>query len=229
MDSAIRSEELLLKIAAVCAISTTITTFFLWLLPQFYQAPQTFEEGVALASNSFYLSRLWVNLLHIPLALTGYFGLAYILRNRELPKVSLGMIWFLVWGLTEMIGVSSLIFSVNGEWRSGYLLAGEAEQLALQSRIEAALSIWDSLFFVLLIGFLLGTTLYGWATWKGKGLEKLLSYCFWLAVPLTLLIIFSKYAQVEWAGQVTSWIYPLLQPFSRFILGLFIWKQSGNK
>nr|WP_299342841.1 hypothetical protein [Allomuricauda sp.] len=221
-----KTDPLFIRITAICAFLTSLTTTLLWLLPKLYAAPTSFEEGVALAANSMYMARLWVNLLHIPLALTAYFGMAYILRKRELPKVGLGMVFFGIWGIVEMIGVSGIIFAVNGNWRTDYTTATVAEKVILKANIESYLSLWDSMFFVLLIGFLLATIFFGWATWNGKGLEKLLSYLFWLAAPLTFLIILSGYFNEVWAGWVVAWMYPLLQPISRFLMGMVIWKKA---
>lgn len=214
----------LIKIAAIASFCTAITTFFLWLLPKLYPHPSSFLEGIELASNPYYLARLWINFFHIPLALTAYLAFAFTLRKRESLKVILGSMWFLIWGLTEMIGVSGLIFNVNREWRSHFHLASESEQLVLQTKIEFYLSFWDSLFFVLLIAFLFGTMFYGWASWNGKGLEKIVSYLFWLAAPLTIIIILERYMGFANLSQWVAWIYPILQPISRFTLGLYLWK-----
>jgi hypothetical protein len=223
-----RNNELFYRITAIAAFVTAGTTFFLWLLPHLYEAPTNFEKALLLSDNVIYLSKQWINLLHIPLALTAYFGLAYKLRDRELPKVSLGLIWFIMWAITEMIGVSIIIFSVNKNWRANYTSASESQQEIYQSNIEAFYSTWDSMFFVLLIAFLLGTLFYSWATFNGKGIEKYLSYLFLLAAPLTLLIILSSYASVSWAGTIVTWTYPILQPISRFVLGLYLWRSSNS-
>ena len=219
-------DRLVLKIAGITAIITCVTTFLLWLLPKFYGVPDTFEESTKLAENVFYQSKQWVNFFHIPLALIAYFGLAYKLRLRELPKVALGMIWFLIWGIVEMIGVSGIIFAVNKDWRINYSVASDPVKAILQQNIESYFAIWNSLFFVLLIAFLLGTIFFGWATWKGKGLEKTLSYLFWLAVPLTVLIILSGYFDFRFGGRVVEIIYPILQPISRLVLGLYLLKNE---
>ena len=219
-------EEPILKIAGISAILTAITTFLLWLLPKLYDAPDNFEASIQLAKNPYYISRLWVNLLHIPLALIAYFGLAYKLRNRELPKVGIGMIWFIIWGAIEMIGISGIIFTVSKNWRANYASASETVQATLQNNIDIYFAIWDSMFFVLLIAFLLGTLFYGWATWKGKGLEKILSYLFWLAVPLTIIIMLSGYFGINGLNNLVDVIYPMLQPVSRFLLGLFLLKST---
>ena len=154
-----KDESLVLKITAVAAVATAFTTFLLWLLPRLYQVG-SFEEALSLPANGYYMSRLWVNFFHIPLALTAYFGLAYKLRNRELPKVALGFVWFVIWGIVEMIGVAIIIFSINRTWRNGYAMASDTQRELMKNNIEALLSVWDSIFFVLLVAFFLGTLLY---------------------------------------------------------------------
>lgn len=106
-------ENTVLKLVGAAAILTSITTFLLWLLPRLYESPASFEESVALAQNGFYMSRQWINFFHIPLALMAYFGLAYKLKKRERSVAFLGFVWFLVWGIVEMIGVAGIIFAVN--------------------------------------------------------------------------------------------------------------------
>lgn len=219
-----RHNQSFLKIASVCSILTAATTFLLWLLPNLYSQPANFEEAVLLHQNDYYMARQWVNFIHIPLCLTAYFGLALILYQREAALPVMGMVWFTIWGAIEMIGVSIIIFSVNFNWRSSYALADQANKTLLQNNIESFYSIWDSLFFVLLVAFLLGTLFFAWATWRSKGIGKILSYLLWLAVPLTILIILSNYAAQAWAGQVTKYLYPVLQPVSRCLLGVFIWQ-----
>jgi hypothetical protein len=219
-----KEEKTFYLIAAGAAFLTAGTTFALWLLPRLYPPPANFAAGVELAGNGYYMARQWINLLHIPLALTAYFALAYKLRKKILPVAGLGFVWFIIWGITEMIGIAVIIFSVNRTWRAGFDAADEARKIILKSNIEAFYAIWDSMFFVLLIAFLLGTSFYGWATFRSKGVDRLLSYLFWLAAPLTILIILSGYAEISWADPLVAWIYPVLQPVSRFVLGLSLLK-----
>ncbi|MEM1340012.1 MAG: hypothetical protein AAGF96_19795 [Bacteroidota bacterium] len=221
----VHDERLVMQLCGIAAMVTALTTFLLWLLPKFYPAFEQYATAPELHDNIFYISRQWVNLFHIPLAIAGYFGLAYTLREREPAKVCLGMLWFLIWGIVEMMGVSGIIFAVNRNWRAKFQRADTIGKEMLQSSISEYFAIWDGMFFVLLISFLLGTTFFGWATWKGNGLERWLSYFFWMAVPLTLLIIFSRYFGINWAGGIVGIIYPILQPISRFVLGLHLIKR----
>jgi len=222
------SHRTFLRIAAVSAFISAVTTFLLWLLPQLYSPPQTFEERILLFRNEIYMARQWVNFWHIPVALTAYFGLAVVLFRRETGKVVFGMVWFVIWGIIEMTGVAIILFSVNYGWRSQYAGASPAQKQVLQTHLEGFYSVWDSMFFVLLVAFLFGTLFFGWATWSSQGMEKRLSYLFWLAVPLTMLILLGGYAGQSWADAMTAAIYPVLQPVSRFVLGVFLWKRSDK-
>ena len=158
-----------IRIAALCAFATAITTFLLWLLPKLYEAPHTFEAGLALAQNTPYLARQWVNLLHIPLALMAYVAFAYTRLQSQPLKAAFGMVWFVIWGTVEMMGVATILFAVNGTWRRAYPAAEPAQQAVLRAHIEGFYPVWDSLFFVLLLAFLFGTLFFGWASWRARG------------------------------------------------------------
>ena len=215
-----------LKTAAICAIITAFTTFLLWLLPKFYSDVSSGQAGALLAVNPFYTGRLWVNFIHIFFALVGYLGAAFIIFKRAGGIAFSGFMWFLLWGFTELLGVSVLIFAVNGSWRHDYLKAGEARQVLLKQQIDFFMEIWDAMFFLLLVFFLLGTLFYGVALWQGRGLEKLLSFLFLLGVPLTIFITVSGYGGPSWPGVIASLAYPVLQPLNRAVLGAWIWKES---
>ena len=215
------------KIASVCAIISSITTFLLWFLPFGYSQPSNLDERIALHTNPFYMGRLWVNFAHIYFALIAYWAVVAKKSSESAGFVSLGFIFFLIWGITELMGVSVLIFALNYEWRK--TLASQPDEAArtmLLTNINAFNDVWNALFFLLLIAFLLGTLFYGLALWKGKGLERILSICFLLAVPLTLFIIADGYGGLTWFSLLVTWIYPALQPISRFLLGVWLWKNS---
>lgn len=214
-----------LKITAIAAILSGITTFLLWLLPKLYTA-SGFEETSLLYQNGYYLSRLWVNFIHIPLALASYYGLAACKFERNKLLSVFGFAWFSFWGLIEMIGISIIIFAVNFTWRKQYAVADTAQRSVLKSQIQGFYAIWDAMFFVLLISFLVGSICYAAMTWRSRGLEKLLNYLIILSVPLTILIVFGEYVHIEWANAIVNYTYPLLQPVSRILMGLVIWKYS---
>ena len=221
------SERAFLRVAGALAAVSAATTVLLWLLPRLYAAPGSFDEAVALRENAAYLARLWVNVLHVAVALTAYSAAAALL-TRAAPALSYAaLVWLAIWAATELAGVSVQIFAVNGTWRAGYASADESGRVAYRAAIEAWAAVWDALFFVILVAFLLGTVLLGLALARGSGLRRAVGALHLLAGPLTLLIILGGYFGAEWATDLSGWIYPALQPPSRALLGLWLWREAG--
>lgn len=213
-----------LRFASSAAALSAITTFLLWLLPQLYQPPGDFSQAIALHQNPAYLARLWVNFVHIFLALSAYAAAAYILWRRSPLLVGLGFVWFVLWGLTELIGVSTNLFAVNATWRAGFDSASPAVQDQLRVLLLGFAGVWDALFFLLLVCFTLGSLAFGLAAWPGAGLERVVGVLFLLAVPLSVVIIVGGYTRYEWVAGPVNYVYPLLQPLSRAVLAVWLWR-----
>jgi hypothetical protein len=48
-----------------------------------------------------------------------------------------------------------------------------------------------------------------------------------LAVPLTLAITLQEYAGASRLAPIVNAIYPILQPVSRALLGLWLWREAA--
>ena len=219
-----------LRFTALCAGLSALTTLLLGILPSFYPELSTDMDRAMLHANPYYMGRLWVNLVHVLLLLPAYLGAAIVLSQRSNRGLaSLGFMWFLLWLCTELLGISGLIFAVNGAWRKTYVTADELTQEILQRNIDLYLQVWDGWFFLLLIFFLLGTLTYGIAIWNKHKLDRILSSLFLLGVPLTIFIMVSGYGGPSWPGVVVGWVYPVLQPAVRSLLGVWIWRRSSDQ
>jgi hypothetical protein len=213
-----------LRVAAACAALTAVTTFLLWALPRTYPPARTFDEQVALFANARYLARLWVNFGHVLLALVGYLGASVVLRRRSAALSATGFLFFVLWGFTELLGVAVNILAVNGTWRAGWAAADAPTREMLRTLITGWAAVWDAMFFVLLVGFLLGTLCLGAAAWRGRGLERVVGALLLLAAPLTVLIMASGYAGLSWGTGAIAVVYPALQPVSRLLMGAWLWR-----
>jgi hypothetical protein len=216
------------RAAAIAAVLSAVTTFLLWLLPRLYEAPQGFEETLRLHQNGFYLGRLWVNFIHIFLALAAYGGAAAVLWRRSPGLAGYGLISFLLWGFVELVGVAINIFAVNATWRAQFSTATPEVQERLRVLLLGFPSIWDAMFFVLLVGFLFGTTCCGLAALPGKGLERWVGILFLLGTPLTIAIMIGEYTSLTVLNKFTGWTYPFLQPVSRALLGVWLWRTGAG-
>lgn len=173
------------------------------------------------------MARWWVNFIHIFFALTSYCALAAALWRRHQMLAAIGLLWFVLWGFTELLGVTINIWAVNLSWRAGFAVADASSREILRANLQGFSAIWDAMFFLLLVAFLLGTVFFGLAAARGKGLERLVGVLLLLAAPLTLGILIGGYTSITWVKPVTDWVYPVLQPISRALMGLWLWQQSS--
>lgn len=216
-----------IRVAAGFAVLSAVTTFFLWLLPRLYSSPQTFEEAVTLHQNPYYMARLWVNFAHIFFALVAYGAAAYVLYRLAPALASFGYLWFVPWGFTELLGVTVNIFAVNRTWRPAFAGASPELQASIRTNIAGFAAVWDAMFFLLLVAFLLGTACFGLAALRDDTLGKWVGVLFLLAAPLTIGIMVGGYTQVRVFKAAMEAIYPVLQPVSRTLLGYWLWMRAG--
>ena len=216
-----------LRLAGACALLSALTTFLLWALRLGYAAPDGFDASVALHRDPFYLARYWTNFVHVFLALAAYAGAGLLLARRSAGTALLGLLSFAVWGTSELLGVSTILIAVNRTWRAGYAAADPAAQQTLRTLLVGFDAVWDAMFLLLLVAFLLGSLLYGLLAARGGGLERAVGVTFLLGVPLTLAILLSGYGGPTWLGTAAGWVYPVLQPVARAILGVWLWRAAS--
>lgn len=206
-----------------------MTTFLLWLLPRLYVSPESIDAAVGLHQNVYYMARLWVNFGHIFLALAAYGAAAYLLSRRTPGLASFGYVSFVLWGFTELLGVTVNIFAVNRTWRAAFATASPEARVAIRTNIAGFQAVWDAMFFLLLVAFLLGTACFGLAAVvRGDALSKWLGAMFLLAVPLTLAIMVGGYTQITAFNLLDEMVYPVLQPLSRGLLAYWLWRNAGE-
>ena len=85
----------LFRIGGSCAALSAITTLLL----------------AVLAGGS--MERLWVNFIHVFLALAGYTAAAVALWPKRRAGAALGLLFFVIWGFTELLGVAIRIWTVE--------------------------------------------------------------------------------------------------------------------
>lgn len=237
MSTAADADRSFFRVGGACAALSAITTFLLWFLPRTYAAPAGFEESLLLHANAAAMARWWVNFVHIFLALAGYAAAAWALWPRSRMLSALGLLWFVLWGFTEIVGVSIQIWAVNRTWRAGWEAADPPTRAILRAQLTGFAAVWDAMFFVLLIAFLLGTLCLGLAAVsggsglaaaRGRGLERAVGWMLLLGAPLTIAILLAEYAGMSPMGQASGWVYPVLQPVCRASMGVWLWRRTSE-
>ncbi|MEM8817688.1 MAG: hypothetical protein AAGE85_17855 [Pseudomonadota bacterium] len=215
-------------VGGLAAIATAVSTLLLWYLPRTYTVEPGFEGVVALHAEPAYMARLWVNYLHVFLALFAYGVVAWVLRREAPAAAAIGFVAFLMWCLAEAVGISINIWAVNETWRAAYAAADADTEPLIRASLHTFSGVWDGVFFVVLTTFLVGTTSFGAALWRGPVVQKTLSILFFLAAPLTVVIMLDGYFGAS-LSQWVSWSYPVLQPLSRGLMGFWLIRLALQK
>ncbi|QHT67940.1 hypothetical protein GXP67_15480 [Rhodocytophaga rosea] len=199
------------RAAGICSILSAVSTLLLIFIPECYTPPSNFDEQVALHTNPYYIGRLWIHILHPVLVLTAAFGVVARKHAASTGSAVLGFLFFTLWGFTEIIQQSLNLFANNYTWRAAYAAATDnATRTLLKTQIIGFEAIWDGLFFALLLGFFLSNVSYGIATYQGKGLEKIVSICFFAGAGLTALSLIGNYGGPQLMAGFMSFLYPFI-------------------
>lgn len=150
-----------LRASGACWIASAFTTLALIFLPRFVPIAPDLDSQARLAHDPVYITRVWVSLVHPLIVLVGALGVLYA-RFRERPgSASTGFLFFSLWAFTEAIQASLTIVALNWTWRPKYLAAHDkAVRDALQVQITGFDAVWDGLFFVLVIAFIIANLLF---------------------------------------------------------------------
>jgi hypothetical protein len=211
------------RFAAVCALLSAFTTLGVHLLPLLHPAP-TFEEQLQLSNNPIYKFRLWVVFIHIMFVLASMWGIAAAKYRTAAGWIGLGLGGYWIFGLAEFFRVSFVLNAVNG-WRTRYLNESDPQvREFLKENLMSWPQINEALFFLLVIGFLLGNIFYAIATRKGIGLEKWVSNLLFLWAVIGFLTLLHEYLGQTWANFLPEFVSYTYQPLVRTIIGVWLWK-----
>jgi hypothetical protein len=216
------------RIAALCSFASAITTLGLIFLPRLYSPARTFEDNIALATNSIYTLRLWNYLVHPLLVMTAALGVAVAKLPSRAAMAVPGFLGFFIWGCTELLQQSLSLVANHYAWRAGYNAADEATKTMIRTQMFGFDAVWDALYVVLLIGFILGNTLYGFALWKQSRFQSLLAALFFAAAALSVFLLLGQFQLPAVPDRILGPVYPLLQPAARALIGVFLWRVARD-
>ena len=223
--------EKYLRLAAVCSVLGAITTILLIYLPN--PVAEDFEAMVLLHQSSLHLAKLWILFLHPQFNSLAVLGITVLLIKRYPVTIIPGTFFILVWAFSEMAQQAYMIDAVNQLWRPGYLQAvDEATRQALYSQLVGAEAIRDSLYFLVIYGFGLGTLLFGLALRKTDRFGSWIGGAFIFIGILSISSFARYYLGMDFltgpVDRVYDWIYPVLQPAVRIALGVWLWRQAAT-
>jgi hypothetical protein len=215
------------RATAVCSFISAATTLLLIFPPKFYGPLTSLELRIEVVEHPLYQLRAWAYLLHPFMVMAAALGVAAALRRTAAGVVVPGLLGFLLWGFTEA-AQQTLTVTAFHRWAGAYRTADMAARETLRTQIAVYDALWDSMFLLLPFGFLVANVLYGIATLRGRGLTRTISWLYFAAAFLTLTIISAELRGPTLPDVVSAWLYPLLQPAARFLIGVWLWRVSDT-
>lgn len=213
------------RAAAICSFVSAVTTLMLIFLPDLYGPAPTLEARFARTENPWYLLRAWAYLVHPFFVVGAALGVAMALRHTRAGLAVAGFLGFLLWGFTEA-SQQTLTLVAFHRWAEAFPNADETARAMLQAQVSTYDALWDAMYLLLIIAFLIGNLFYGIAMWRGRGLTKALSLFFFAAATLTLMIISGELGGPVLPAPIGRWLYPLIQPAARVAIGVWLWRNA---
>lgn len=215
------------KSAAVASMLTAVTTLLLIFLPSFFIPGEGFDARMARVHDPAYTLRSWVYLVHPFLVLTAAIAVAMRIRKQSSAAAIIGLLAFTLWAFTEAAQQTLTLFAFD-KWRIAYATADAVARLQIQANTVLYDSLWDAMYFLLLLGFAIGNCCFGIALAKYSGLTRIVGYFLLAAFALTLTNIAGELRWFALPEPIATWAYPAIQPLGRFLIGLWLWRAADE-
>jgi hypothetical protein len=212
------------RAAAVCSFVSVFTTLCLIFLYHFFPSAETLEARVARDSHPVYAAYLWIYFAHPFFVLTAAFAAGVKLIPRAAGAALTGFMFFFVWGFSEMLQQALTLVARHHTWSPAYTgAADDASRAAVATYLNGFGAVWDSLYALIVVAFMIANILYALASWRGAGLTRSVSWGYWAASFLSIFTVASGFGW-DLETQVVSWLYPLIQPAARALIGVWLWR-----
>ncbi|MCG8416825.1 MAG: hypothetical protein MJE77_02635 [Proteobacteria bacterium] len=184
---------------------------------------------MALYGDPTYLAQFWIVILHIILVVASMWGAAARRLDRAAGFVVLGFLGYLLFAAAELLRMALLLFAVNASWRAGYAVTNEP---ILQERFLTHLQGWsgiaEALFFLLIMGFMLGNLFLGSVLVRGRGLERLVGAALLVWSLLGVWTHLLEHVRLPTVPQQPEWLAYTFQPAVRILIAIWLWRAASE-
>ncbi|MDP9198284.1 MAG: hypothetical protein M3O07_03600 [Pseudomonadota bacterium] len=211
------------RFAAICSFASAITTLGLIFLPGMLDPAADFAARMARVNDPVYQLYAWVYFAHPFLVVAAALGISMRLRREAASLVIPGLLAFALWGATEAGQQALTLFAFN-PWRLAWLAGDPVVRESMEVRTAMYDGVWNAMYFLLIVGFLIANSLYAVAMWRRGGFSRVVGGFYAAAALLTLQIVVVEIGGGQLLPDVIAfWVYPLVQPLARTLIGAWLW------
>jgi hypothetical protein len=207
-------------LAAIAAFLTVGTNLYIHLTD--FEV-NTLEERIALFQNKAYLTNRIIISLHCILVIISSIGMGMLLKQYSRGFATLGMLSFIVFGLTE---ISRMLFSLNyvNGLRESYFNESNAQVKEWYVLLLTNAAFINNIFFRLFIlAFAFGLVCFGIALLLSPAKsDKRFGIGILVLAAITFLSFVNDFYESPVAGKIIHWGSITLQPFIRAWMGIWI-------
>lgn len=211
-------------LAATAAFLTVGTNLYIHLTDF---VADSLEERIMLFQNKSYVANRIIIIIHCILVIISSIGMGLLLRQYSKGFATLGMLSFIVFGLTE---ISRMLFSLNfvNGIRESYFNETNTQVKELYVHMLTNAGFVNNIFFRLfIIAFALGLLWYGFALLSGvEKSDKRLGYSLLLLATVTFMSFANDFFENSIIGKIVHWGSITLQPLIRAWMGIWILRKG---
>ncbi len=199
------------RLIGICSFITAAVGIISWILSKSFTFPLNFNEHVAMMSNPYYPAQMYSVVIALFFALPVYWGITAKKMNTHAPIVLTAFIFLIIWWISDMMNHSLRLFFVHNDLVVNYSQAtSEIAKINIQSLYKHMDGIFQALAFMRIPLILVGTFLFFLATWRSRGLEKIVSILFFISF-LHGILFFIIY------NVGLAWLFEIIDPYYEFV------------
>lgn len=216
------------KATAFLAVIIVLTAIVSWVISFWIPSATDVTEQAALLKNPLYAFRQWLWFPLPFLFLFTYLGIT-MKRFDTAPGLCItGFIFFFFRSMIDLVLNSVSLFALNSKWiPQAAKEIEESSGTTFVSQVNLFQDISAALLVPLFLCILLGSLVYGLATWKGSGLDKIVSVLFFVACLDLLLWSLISFGGQAWLAPILNPVRPFLTPVRFTSIAFWLWK--GNE
>lgn len=208
--------------ASICCFITAVTTVLIHLFPY---VEMSFDERALSYKDASYLNKRYIIIAHSFLFLMAMWGVFNVLRKRTIIYSGLGILFFSIFSITEIIRQLSLLFYLNG-LKEKYIEATSATvKDIVKISIENFSFINYTLYTIFIIAFGLGAIFYGIELINSKRvkLSRILGICMLIWGVGSFVAFGNVFWRLQWLGAIIEPYNLYYQSFMRLFIAFWLW------